>query len=240
MKRLFCSAVILVSTLGLRADEPPATPPPANNNAVILAAQAEAARATDEKFKIMAQDIETLTQRNQQLEKQINELIDEINKVREEQARAISSLNLGAIRQDVKTLGEKIVEVDRKREADKQAVLDEVHRGTAKTDAAIERLGKDLAATPAVRPTPPPRATTTKDSSTPKDASALENINKAIPYTVQSGESLGTIVRDANVEFKKQGRKSLTQKMMIEANPKVNWNRLLRDQKIMIPVPPKE
>lgn len=239
MKRLLCSALVLAAALGLRADQPSTAAPARNNNAVILAAQAETARATDEKFKIMAQDIETLNQRNQQLEKRINELIDEINKVREEHAKSMSSLNQGSIRQDVKTLGEKIVEVDRKREADKQAVLVEVHRSTAKTDAAIERLGRDLSATPAPRATATPHAST-KVKEPPKEPSTPTATGKGILYTVKPGETLKTIVRDFNAEHKSDGLKPLTQKMVMQANPKVNWAKLPKNQQIKIPIPPKE
>jgi uncharacterized protein YoxC len=245
MKRLLCVGVMLASTMLLQAD-PPSAPAPANNPAAVLAAQAEVARALESQFKEMAQEMDLLKLQNQKLQKRINELVEEINnsnKAREEQSRtvAVLSASLDGVRANVKTLGDKIMEVDRKREADKQTVLEAVRtlekNQESKMSAGFERMERTVRDLNASMSRSVPTPTTPRRE--PKEPSAIEGVDKVIPYTVKKGEFLGGIVRDFNNEYKSKGYKSLTSKMVREANPKVNFDNLREGEKIKIPVPPK-
>jgi hypothetical protein len=54
---------------------------------------------------------------------------------------------------------------------------------------------------------------------------------------VQSGDSLGAIVKAYNADFKSKGLKQITMRQAREANPNVNWDKLRVGQKIVIPRP---
>ena len=169
-------------------------------------------QVAEERYKQMAADIESLLAANLALQKKISALDAELQKVREEQLR---SANNNSTAETVKKLADAIQEVDRKRESDKQKIIEEVQK----------IVGKALTSSP-VRT--PPKPVTPEPSAGPQ---------KGYTHVVKEGDVLGLIVSDYNAAFKKEGMKTITQKQVMDANPDVNWNRLRIGQKIFIPAP---
>lgn len=238
MKRLFILMVIVASSLVARAEA--ATSPVPNSPS------AEASRQiANERYKQMAADIVALTESNQALQERINRLTDELNKLREDLARVSSeaasanttaraAANNQGVTEDMKTLANKIVEVDKKREADKQAIAEELRRSNSKLEEALNKLIA-VAAQP-----PPTRQSSRKAQQTPSLNDTVAVPEKGVSYVVQPNDSLGSIVREANKQFKEKGLKTITTAQMRAANPKINWDRLLIGQKVNIPVPSKK
>lgn len=215
MKRLLCLTMLTATTLGTLAQEA--------NTPAATASQQEARRSAEEQYKIMAADIEQLTANNQVLQEKIAALKAEIAKVREESARAAAAAANNGVSEDLKRLAEKIQEVDKKREADKQVISEEIKK-------AIDKLGSKLQeATPAPRPrTPVHKEPTTSTANLPA---------KGFTHQVESGETLPAIVKAYNVEFKNKGMKTITRQQVKDANPNINFDKLLVGQKIIIPDP---
>ncbi len=200
MKRFF-----LLVLLGFGLFHVPSFAQDATTAAAIADRQGE-----EERYKRMAADIESLLAANLALQKKISALDAELQKVREEQSKNTKDSSTA---ESVRKLADAIQEVDRKRESDKQKILDEVQR----------IVGKALTTTP-VRTKPP--VSTEPDSGS----------DKGYTHVVKDGEVLGLIVSDYNAAFKEKGMKTITMKQVMAANPSVDWNKLKIGQKIFIPV----
>ena len=172
----------------------------------------------------MASDIETLTANNQVLQEKISGLKSELEKVREEQARATAASANNGVQEDLKRLAEKIQEVDKKRESDKQVISEEIKK-------AIDKLASTLSKenTAVAHPT---HVAAHKETATPAPTT-----DKGFTYTVQSGDYLALIVKAYNTEFKSKGMKTITQQQVKDANPSTKWEKLRAGQKIIIPDP---
>ena len=219
MKRLLCLVAILVSSPGIFAQ-----PCQAPSSPSTLAVRELAARqVTEERFKRLTQDIETLTEANQTLREEIGKLNNKIAQLQSEQSRLSAAQANNGVQDDLKKLADKIMEVDKKREADKQVISEEIKTSIGKLENAI---------TKAAATTPAPRATKTK---VPVDDVPISD--KGFTYTVQSGDSIGLILKAYNAEFKKQGLKPITQRQIVAANPNVKLDPLLKGTKIIIPAP---
>jgi LysM repeat protein len=64
-------------------------------------------------------------------------------------------------------------------------------------------------------------------------------VQNGVTYTIKSGDTLQAIVAAYNEVFKSKGMKTITLKQAMDANPNVDWNRLIVRQKIVIPNPPE-
>ena len=215
MKRVFSLLAIslLLAGRGALAEEVASTNP-APDTAAALAAQ----QAADERYKRMAADIQALQMDNESLKAKVASLEQKIEDLRQQTAAAAN--NTG-VQEDLKRLAEKIEEVDRKREQDKQAISEEIRK-------SIGGLEKTLAGSAAPTHAPPPRLQPEIES--PAAANGYS-------YTIHEGDNLSTIVKAYNADFKNKGWKTITLKQAKEANPSVDWNRLLVGQKIIIPRP---
>lgn len=176
-------------------------------------ADAATRQEAEERYKRMSADIEDLKTTIQSYQQRLSEQRDEIRKLSEELARAANNKDL-ATRADLKHLAENIKEVDDKRIADNEKVMNE-----------FTRLGKTLTAPTKVSPTgsTPNPVKPVSDSVKPTKETGLE-------YVVRSGDNPKVI----SVTLAKQGVK-VTQKQIIDANPTVNWVKLRIGQKLFIP-----
>ena len=77
-------------------------------------------------------------------------------------------------------------------------------------------------------PTPPP----------PKAVASTKE--DAYEYTVKSGNRLLDVIKEYNVELKKNHMKPVTLKEVLEANPGLKPNLLIEGKKILIPARPAE
>jgi len=207
MKRAFILLIISLSLAGrcALAQDAPAT-------ASAIAAQ----EAADERYKRMAADMQALQMDNESLKAKIASLEQKIDDLRQQQAGA----NNSSVQDDLKRLADKIVQVDKKREEDRQAISEEIRK-------AIGGLEKSL--TGAGAPTRLP-------AKLPPDTEPSANAND-ISYTIKDGDTLSVIVKAYNTDFKSKGWKTITLKMAMDANPNVDWTRLRVGQKIIIPRP---
>jgi predicted RNase H-like nuclease (RuvC/YqgF family) len=215
MKRAFILLSLVLIAGGRRAtaqDAAPAPNPPATTAAAIAAQD-----AADERFKRLTADIEALRTDNEALRAKIAALEQTIETLRHDQAAAKNS----GVQDDIKTLADKIVEVDRKRVADREAISEEIRK-------AIKSLEK-TAATHIPAPKEPVDTATTL---TP----AAQN---GYSYIIQDGDTLSAILKAYNKGFKEKGLKTITLKQTEEANPNItDWNHLQVGHKIIIPRPP--
>jgi LysM repeat protein len=164
----------------------------------------------------MSADVESILSANAALQKKVSDLENQVQKLREDLDRVTNSNRDSATADSVKLLADKIQEVDKKREADKDLILEQ-----------FTKLGKKLEVVPAPRATPH-QPIATESSNVP---------DKGYPYTIQPNDTLSGIVVDFNAQFKAKGMKTITMKQVMEANPNVSWNRLRIGQKIFIPAP---
>jgi len=201
MKRI--SVGVIVFTLWLAWVSPCHAQDP--SNAAAIAAQQEA----EERHKKLSAALDDLKEAHAEQAKRLLALEKELQRLRGESALATGRY---ASAEDLKQLGEKIKEVDAKRQADNEKVL-----------SALEKLAKSVAAPRlAEATTPPPRAT----SAAPRGA----NDKGGYSYEVRANDTLSGIVK----AYRDQGVK-VTLKQVMEANPKVNPSKLRPGDKVWIP-----
>jgi len=166
----------------------------------------------------MAADMQALQLDNESLKAKIAAVGQQIEELRQQLTAA--NKNTG-VQEDLKRLAEKIEEVDRKRLEDKQAISEEIR----KSMAGLER---SLAGSGAAVHTPAPKLQLETETPAAKNGYS---------YTIQDGDNLVAIVKAYNADFKSKGLKTISLRQAKEANPTVDWNRLLVGQKIIIPRP---
>ena len=208
------------TTLLLPAQDTPVSPPPIRQD-------------NDDNYKSLNTRVEDLAAANESLQKNLNKLRDDVQKLADEVARASDKSKDSATTESIKALKAAIEEVDKKRIEDQKLVLE-------KLEAFRKILEKPIAGP---RPNP-----TAKDTGNGSTATAPKRTNSTTPartdttartapengynYSIQDGDILSTIV----AKLKKQGMK-ITMKQIMDANPKVNWNKLQVNQVIFIPAP---
>jgi hypothetical protein len=190
-------------------------------NAALRAAAVAEQQGMDEKFKQVAADIDSLRAANQLLLDKLSALNDDLRLIRAEQAR----LAAGAVgRDDLRPLAQRIEEVDKKRQEDKDAISEEIKKSFARVETLLTNAA-DVPSRPPVR-----------GASVGAGPSAVAN---GFSYTIKEGDTLEAIVAAYNAEFKRKGMKTITLKQAMEVNPGVDWTRLKISQKIVIPRPPE-
>ena len=179
--------------------------------------QAEAAAAVaarqdaEERYQRLSAEIHELQAANALLQKKLNALSEEIQRIHDESSR--SSLNF-ATKDDLNHFTEKLREVDQKREADTKRILE-----------TLERIAK----------TPAPSVPKTEQEPTSPSKSRLEKrpqTEKGFWYEVRSKDKLSLIVQ----AYRQKGVK-VTMQQVKEANPDLDANKLVVGQKIFIPDP---
>jgi LysM repeat protein len=132
-----------------------------------------------------------------------------------------ASANNSGVQENLKRLAEKIAEVDRKREEDKQGISDEIRKSIGGLEKSLASSGSSPRSS---TPRPPPVT----------DSTATQN---GFSYTIQEGDTLLAVRKAYNTDFKSKGWKTISMQQIMDANPGVDWNRLRVGQKIVIPRP---
>ena len=172
------------------------------NSATAIAEREEA----QDRQKRMAAKIEELEAAILSYQQQFQALSREIDKLRGDVAKTRDAGQNSSSREAIERLDKKIEEVDRKRVAEQDHIVNE-----------LARLRKDLLgqlSKPAPKPTRP----------------APNVPEKGFEYEIREGDYLSKLV----VALNKDGKK-ITQKQLRDANPDVNWDKLKIGQKIFIP-----
>ncbi len=162
--------------------------------------------ATEERLNQLQGKVEDLFVAQRELRQQISALARDLAALRDRLEHAQTGF---VTRDELKLLADKIQELDRKREADKELILRE-----------IEKLGKTLAAS--TRPATAPAVDTTQ----------LSADQKGYEYVIQPGDTLSAIAqayREKNIK--------VTVEQILAANPGLDPKRLKVGQKIFIPAP---
>ncbi len=208
MKRLFLAGLFaLLSCPAIPAADDPA-----------------AKQEIDERLTRLTADVESLAGANASMQKRLSALADEIKSLRDEQAR---QANTSSVQEDLKRLAEKIVEVDRKRQSDKDLIVEK-----------IEKLGAAMTQ-PSAKPSVGKSRETSESHTDRTDRREKGPVSeKGFEYVVQKGDNLSSIVNEYNAEFKKKGMKTISSKMVLDANPNLKPEKMHVGQKIFIPMPP--
>jgi LysM repeat protein len=217
MKHAFILSLISLSTTVLcaAAQDVPSAPPP--NPASDIAAQ----QGAEERYKRMSADMQALQMDNESMKAKIAALEQKIDDLRQQLAASANDHN-SSVQEDIKRLAEKITEVDRKREEDKQAISEEIRRSIGGLEKSLSNSGNPNR--PAISRSAPLTEPTTSQGG-------------GFSYTIQEGDTLSAIRKAYNTDFKTKGWKTLSQQQIMDANPAVDWNRLRVGQKIVIPKP---
>jgi septal ring factor EnvC (AmiA/AmiB activator) len=171
------------------------------------AAIAEREEAQD-RAKRMSAKIEELESAILSYQQQFQNLSREIDKMRGDVSKARDAGQNSGTREAIERLDKKIEEVDRKRLADQENVMNE-----------FKRLRKDLLG----------------QLSKPSTAKTAPSPSPSVPergfeYEIREGDYLSKLVTALN----KDGHK-VTQKQLRDANPSVNWDKLKIGTKIFVP-----
>lgn len=160
--------------------------------------------ALEERINKLDGYVQDLLESQTRQQRRLEALAQDLRRLAEEQGRPNTNYITA---EDFRRLAEKIQEVDKKREADRELILRE-----------LEKLAKAIKAAPPARPVP-----ATPSPATPE---------KGFEYVIQPGDTLSAIVqayRDQNIR--------VTTDQILKANPGLNPNRLRVGQKIFIPAP---
>ncbi len=174
-----------------------------------LCAQDAGTQAQIDKLSGQIQDLlaaqEQQTKQLAAVQKDISELRDKVN---------TPQVNDSASSADLKSLAEKVQEIDKKRQADRDLILKQ-----------IEQLGKVAAGAPVKikKPTPAPA---------PDDTAAPAVPQKGYEYTVKAGDTIGLIAK----AYRDQGVK-VTSTQILKANPGLDATKLYVGKKVFIPDP---
>ena len=200
---LFCSAL---ASAGLAAPD-----------TVTLAAQQEML----ENVKRLSAVVEELQTAQMTLQKQFSALQADVNKLRDEVARAG---NNSSTQEMMHELNKQIVKVDESRVAD-----------TKRIQEAIEKLGGAIKSLPTA---PAPRVRSEIASSAPVTGGVKstnpgpEAVRDGYDYVVQQGDRLDKIVARYRAE-----KVMVTSRAVMAANPSVEWTKLQVGQHLFIPKP---
>jgi TolA-binding protein len=179
-----------------------------------------ARRETESNLKALSARVEELEASNHSLRVRLDDMRREVQQLREEMRKLADQ---SGTQEQLRKLADSVKEVDSKRRADNEKVLNE-----------LSKLARQMAETP-VAPPPAPRATPSPGGGEirpPHPPSGDKGSEKGIEYVIKSGDTLSGIVTACRGQNLK-----VTQKLLMEANPDVNWNRLKVGQKIFIPLP---
>jgi hypothetical protein len=187
-------------------------------DAVTLAAQEE----IRDNYKRLSAMVDELQAAQLALQKQVGALATEVGKLRDEIAHAN---NNSATQESMRKLDDQIRKVDESRVSDNKRIQE-----------ALEKLGRAIREIPAapssrprvVEPGPAP-APSGAQTGRPGGGTAVED---GFEYAIQDGDRLDKIVTKL-----REQKIMVTSKMIRDANPTVDWNRLKVNQKIFIPKP---
>lgn len=174
---------------------------------------------TEEKLEKLAAILEDLITAQTLLQKRLADVAVELKTMREETEQSVQRAGTNyATRAAIKDLGDKIAELDKKRLADRELILNEMTK-MAKTLTSGGNF---------TRPKLPADTNTTVIPPVPV---------KGFEHAIEQGESVLAIIAAYNTEFKKQGKKTVTFSQVMAANPGLRPERLVVGQKILIPEP---
>ena len=175
---------------------------------------------TEEKLEKIAATLEDLITAQTLFQKRLGDVAVELKTLREETDQTVQRAGTNyATRAAIKDLADKLAELDKKRLADRELILNE-----------MAKMAKTLTGGGTFTRPKLPSDTNTTHVTPPVPVKGFE-------HAIEQGESLLAIIGAYNAEFKKQGKKSVTYSQVMAANPGLKPERLVVGQKILIPEP---
>jgi LysM repeat protein len=171
--------------------------------------------ATEERLNQLSGKIEDLIAGLEAQKKRIAELARELDALRDQQGRPNSSY---ATQEDLKHLAEKLQEVDKNRQHDKDLILKEI--GGLVKEVAKQPLG------------PPKKAAGNGAREGTRPPEKVVPAEKGYEYVIKSGDNYSVIAQ----AYREQGIK-VTPEQIEKANPGISPNKLRVGQKVFIPAP---
>jgi TolA-binding protein len=178
------------------------------------AAAAAERQDAEERYRRLNATLEELQATLEAQRKRIDELVGALKGVRDANARAA---NDAVTREELEEFVEKLREVDQKREADRKLILEEIAK-LAKAPAPAPREKRAEA--------DPPKGPAKTVAPAPKEETGYE-------HEVKERETLSEIL----AAYRRQKGLKITLKQVLDANPKLNPDRVRPGQKIFIPAP---
>jgi hypothetical protein len=192
---------------------------PAIAAAESLAREVADREVAEERFRILRSSVEDLMAAQMNLQRRLDVLEQSILRLSAE-VRSKPGEDRVVSRREFEELGRAIQEVDRKREADRRQILDQ-----------IEELGRSLtAALRESRPTPPVRVS-------PSESRSGATPQEGAEHVVQAGQTLSAIIVAYNAEWKARGRRTSLQ-LILDANPGLEPKTMAVGRKVFIPMVP--
>jgi TolA-binding protein len=193
---------------------------PALAAAESLAREVADREVAEERFRILRSSVDDLMAAQMNLQRRLDVLEQSIVRLSAE-VRSKPGEDRVVSRREFEELGRAIQEVDRKREADRRQILDQ-----------IEELGRSLtAALRESRPTPPVRV------SPPESRAGPATPQEGAEHIVQAGQTLSAIIVAYNAEWKARGRRTSLQ-LILDANPGLEPKTMAVGRKVFIPMVP--
>ncbi|MBI3878834.1 MAG: LysM peptidoglycan-binding domain-containing protein [Verrucomicrobia bacterium] len=184
------------------------------------------AAARQDELKRFNSTVEELTATQATLQKKIEKLTAEVDKLRDEAART-DKLDKFATKEDFDTLAAKLKELDKQRQNDRELVLGEIKK--------MEKLlatGTEAPRQKGKKPAPKADDSTTTIPPAPPAAGPPPG---SFEYVIQPGDTLSTIAQGIN----KEHHLKVTVKMIEQANPGLKAEKLMIGKPINIPGPAK-
>lgn len=194
----------------------------------------------EETEKLIRSDISTLQQRQDFLEREVRQLRDLVVGLRTENTAlkdTLGRVSAGYVnREDLRSVVEKVQEVDRKRGDDKELILREV-RELSKLPTLPASVDGSRAARSTTSVDKPVRAEkpgrTEKHASTADDPPKAEFTGDYYPHKVEANQTLGEIITAYNKKYDMKVKLS----DVLKANPRLkDPKKLFVDQTVKIPV----
>jgi hypothetical protein len=185
-----------------------------------LAREVADREVAEERFRILQSSVEDLLAAQMNQQRRIDALEQTLLRLSAEVRSKPGEAQLVS-RREFEELGKAIQEVDRKREADRRQILDQ-----------IEELGRSLtAALRESRPSPPVRV------SPPESRAGSTTPTEGAEHVVQQGQTLSAIIVAYNAEWKDRGRRTSLQ-LILDANPGLEPKTMAVGRKVFIPMVP--
>jgi LysM repeat protein len=179
--------------------------------------------ATQQQIDKLSGSIQDLSATIQKQNEKIDALEKEIGELREKVATPAANPDT-ASNSDLKSLAEKIKEVDQKRQDDRDLILGEIKK--------LEKAAGAGGDTPTPkRHTAAAPAATTSGGDT--GATTPATPQSGHPYVIKNGDTLAAIAK----AYRDAGVKTVTTKKILEANPGLDANKLIVGKTIFIPDP---
>jgi DNA anti-recombination protein RmuC len=171
--------------------------------------------AAEERYRILRASVDDLLAAQLELRERLNTVTETLQQVAA-QARSRPSSSQFVTRAEFEKLVESVREIDRKREADRRQILNQ-----------IEHLGNSLEnmlrqPTRQVVPSAPQQRGGSQEG---------------VEYVVEKDNTLWEIIRAHNAAFKEQGRKTSLQ-LILDANPGLEPKTMQVGRKLFIPMVP--